>query len=567
MQASGISMLKKRWVTGVLVLAALAFIVKCCYVPDLYCLGYFKVSDDVLSMWWNTLHFKQAVLQGKPWFYSSSILAPEGVSLFSHAYTPVFGLAHLLTDHPVLAINVVVWLNLTSFAFGVYVLSGRWLRVFIHRFLVAVIAVFNGYLLAKGGIHINLVLLGLVPWPIWCILESMDDRGKLNRPVWLIPGAVLLFANWLFDFYAIFYIVLFLFFRIIYLRFLDGWFTGFTLKKGLIAGLLILALHVLSRLLYISGLDKRGGIWEAADIREFFIPGPLGYWWHSERTYTHSPETENFMYAGLALLSVLVLTLISVYRKGNSDRETRFFIFLAAAFFSLMFPVLRLEGKNLFFMPTSLIHYVPVIDNFRAPSRLMEMFLLASVLLVFRNAEIQGWHARRGYAFLLAALLLLFTAEHAVRPKKFIGENALQPFQADMSMLKNRTVLSIPFGVRDGLKIIGTYNTGDFRFMSVPGCKSRSGYISRIPEHVWKRLREDAILIYTLKWQSGATLTTTELEQWQQALTLSDIQVIRIEEGMLTGVAGHRLAEAMVSGLDGWKIFGENGVSYAVRIE
>ena len=509
-----------------------AALIKLFILPDFKALHYFLVPDDVFCMYWNAVHGSNALLHNTDLFFTKSVLAPQGVSLLGHTYAPVFGLLNAVLDDAVLSINVAVYLNLLLFAAGIYALTSLWMQSPLNRLVVSILAVFNGYMLAKSGIHLNLLLLGLVPWTLLAFLKAFDNDAKLKNWGMLCIATGMLLLNVLFDYYAILYTVFFTFLWFVYQRFLSKILPKMKRRHWVWVGLGLLVSHVVSRLLNLKGLDTKGGIWEAPDIRAFLVPGPLGKWFGFEVQYPNSPETENFVYAGISLLMLLLVTVffhVRNYRKA--DGATGLWLFLLLCFFAFTFPVIKIEGRNVWYWPNSLLHYIPGLQHFRSTGRMFELFMLSALVFSFVVLEKQSWRKPAfslGLPLLFAAVLVF---EHYAHPPKDLTKVALMPTEQDQVLLKNRTVLTLPWGIRDGFRMLGSYQVRDMKLIAVPGCKVCSGYISRISEKNLEYYKHADWAQSTLKLQNDSILGEEVALQWAKALNQSEINAIRAELG------------------------------------
>ena len=243
-----------------------AILIKLIVLPDWDAIGYYLIPDDLYSVYWNAEHVKQAIGAGENLYYSHSILAPEGVGLWGHTYTLIIGLFNWLFNDVVMAINAAVYLHLVAFSAGVYHLCSLWLRTPWFRMAVALIVVFNSYVLSKSGIHLNLLLLGWMPWNLGLFLRSFNEHAAVIKPKQLLFSLLLLGVNMAFDYYAIIYTLSFMFLWLIYHRVFKNRTLKGSLKNYVWIIVVLMVFHIISRLLFLTGMDKMGGIWDAPDI-------------------------------------------------------------------------------------------------------------------------------------------------------------------------------------------------------------------------------------------------------------------------------------------------------------
>lgn len=554
---NGIAWLVLSWIVP-------AILIKIYIFPDFQKLGFIQIPDDIFTVYWNAEHVKNALNFHTGLYYTNAILAPDGISLWGHALTLVVGVFNWIIDDAVVSINMVAYLHLVFFSAGVYKLTSFWIKSSLYRLMIALMAVFNGYMLAKSGIHINLILLGLVPWNLYVFLCSFDANAVLKKPLMLLFSILILAVNIAFDYYAIIYTVSFMFLWFVYVRFLSKLLTAMNWKKWMVVFFVFIVTHVISRLLCINGMDKKGGIWSAADFRSFFIPGHFGKWFYSHHVFGNSPISENFVFAGFSLILLLLICCFLLRKYLVCNHPSILWLFMLVVFFCMTFPVIKWDGKNLLYLPTSFTHYFPVLDQFRAPGRMFEMFLIASLVFVFTVIEGVQWKYEWIKIPVMGLFVSVFIFEHALQTKQFLGKESLSPSSADMRYLQGETTLTLPFGVRDGFRMIGDYQSADAKLIRVPHAKVCSGYISRIPQAVWDSLVEKPWVKTTLLLQGDSALPESASADWAAMMHKSEITAVRIA---LTDVPNANVSkgEACLVNRFGWKRYVDDGVTYLVR--
>jgi hypothetical protein len=100
---------------------------------------FFNDPDDAKVYYWNTWHFAHQLKSGGSVFSTEYIFAPEGSSLWMHAYTVWFGVLHLGLNNIALAINLGIAIQLVLAFIGFYFLAKR----VVHR---PYLAVFEAYI-------------------------------------------------------------------------------------------------------------------------------------------------------------------------------------------------------------------------------------------------------------------------------------------------------------------------------------------------------------------------------------------------------------------------------------
>lgn len=498
-------------------------------------IAFYNDRVDLLGTTWSVSHVSNAIREGhNPWF-TNQMLAPDGISLLSHTSVFIIGLFDVFIQNPVSSINLVLFLNFVFLAWGFYKLSSIWINEPWMQLCIAVMSVFTTYYQAKFGIHINLVLQCTVPWSAYYILTSVNLVHVLyvHNKLKLLIGILLAGIGLIFDYYTIVSLAFLLLPTFLWNLGVENVLSRSKRKHGLLAAIALVIFHFISRLLYMAGYDKKGGIWEAADFRQLFIPSSLGKWVHSKAAFPQSPVTENFIYLGWSLLIALILFgLILWYQKRKFHFPNR----ITAIWFGLILslivvlPVIRLDGKNLWYTPSAWLHFIPVLDHFRMPTRIIPLVNFYMALLVVHYllelpSQINKWKLP-----LLLLISFFFVLEHKTRTPQYFSINDFSISKKEKEMIKGKTVLSFPWGIRDGLKEMGSYNPHDYVLMLQPDVKLISAYISRISPQRWQQLQTDSFLILMDKTQKDAKVSWTkkQMDIVKQGLDSRNIDVVRI---------------------------------------
>jgi len=235
---------------------------------------FFSDADDAKIYAWNTWHFTSQLDKGLSPFYTDSFFYPMGSSLWMHAHTIWFGMVNYMVRDIELAINLGIAIQLIAAFLGFYILSKKMVVKPLFAILVAYISVFNTYILAKSGVHYNLVLIGVVPYIMILVMNIFTpqnfilNKNRTNLLVLILLISVAFFM----DYYMVFYGLSFLVIYLCWFFLLHDWFKKWNNKKNLIILGIILVGHFVIRLLRILGVEEKGALWGASDIRLLFTP-------------------------------------------------------------------------------------------------------------------------------------------------------------------------------------------------------------------------------------------------------------------------------------------------------
>ena len=446
---------------------------------------FFSDADDAKIYAWNTWHFTSQLDKGLSPFYTDSFFYPMGSSLWMHAHTIWFGMVNYMVRDIELAINLGIAIQLIAAFLGFYILSKKMVVKPLFAILVAYISVFNTYILAKSGVHYNLVLIGVVPYIMILVMNIFTpqnfilNKNRTNLLVLILLISVAFFM----DYYMVFYGLSFLVIYLCWFFLLHDWFKKWNNKKNLIILGIILVGHFVIRLLRILGVEEKGALWGASDIRLLFTPSNDSLFYNEwSLTGILNNLNDNKVFIGFSILVALIFAVFLFIKRYKNDYLGRFLLFAGILFFLISFPIIRVDGKDLFFNITGIIHFIPFLNNVRAPDRFILMMILMSGLFVFRIFYLftEG-DLRLKYRVLLLFFLLSFYVDHAQKP---MNELKLDQGSDILYQTKNRNVLILPYGIRDGFKMFGEFDVDQVLLQIKYGFKMPSGYLSRVNDEV-----------------------------------------------------------------------------------
>jgi|GEM_PF-791054 len=463
-------------------------------------LFFFSVPDDVRTVSWNTWHFSEQIKSGSNPFATGLLAYPSGSSLLMHAYTPYFGILNLIFNNVALSINIGLGIQMIIMGLGFYYLSKRWLTSPITCFAVAFIAVFNTYYLEKIGVHLNLVLMASVPWLIYLCLASVDyGQAGLNvvSKKKLLLFLALLFAQFLFDYYALFFSLSFLLIHVSYrllwpkIRHIKSWYLG-------LAGLGIIGVgHVIVRLLRINGWDKKGAFWASPDVRSLINPSSNNHFlgnFHVQNLPHTLNDHKMFLGYTLLLLLVVAVGFLGVRKLKNVKVQSQpglGFVALAIVIFLFVcFPVFHVSGKKFLYSFTGIVHFIPFVQNVRASDRFVALLFWLVPLLIFMVFE-----GSKNAKTLIPVLgvLIIFSS---------FSEHKMIKMQKDDTRVEYgleipdhiQSALLLPYGLRDGYQHFGDFDSEQLRLQQHHPIALPSAYLSRLSDTIWSSARSNDFL-------------------------------------------------------------------------
>lgn len=522
---------------------------------------FFNDPDDAKIYYWNTWHFAQKLSNGYNPFYTDLICAPNGTSLWMHAYTSWFGLLHVLIDNVNLSINVGIAIQLVAAYVGFYYFAMRFVKKPYFAASVAYISVFNTYILAKCGVHYNLVLIGVLPFLLLYVYKVFPIVGKkvtvAKRHILSFTGLLILAI--FMDYYVVFYVLAFLLVYLTWFGLLVAWFDTWNWKKTWsIVGLFGVG-HLAMRLLRIGGFAEKGAVWGAADVRLLFTPASNSAYQKNWilQGIPHSIN-DNKLYVGIALGVCFVIAVVFFFKNCRKDNESRFFLFASILFLLVTLPVIRIGEHVIFYNFTSIVHYIPFVNNVRAPDRFILMFFVVASLFIGRVVFLKANYTKRfsKYNAFLVVFVVWFYANHRQDKMKIVSQPSSL---AVLEKYEGQTVLILPFGIRDGYQQFGNFDADQVLLQVQYAFKMPSGYLSRLSDDTWQNYTTSELYKTLVSWQDNKSAQIDLMK----ALKENGIRAVYLPH---TYSLTHRLVEnELVRGLGSPDKIDTSGVVFSIH--
>jgi len=480
-------------------------------------------QGDANQYVWNAYNIQRQLSQGANPFYTPLQLYPEGTGLWLHTYTPVLGVLNGLLRHEILAVNVGLLLSFVLSGWGAARLAGRWLRRPVLCLLVGYVFAFSPYKLAHWPEHYHLLLTATVPFYIGTFLDAFafapGQLPRVRRWPALYACAALLLITLFSDYYTLAGL---LFFTAGYTL----WFMVAELGWGRPwpwLGLLVLAYagHRLSIRLGQHQVPDNAGFWWGGDLAGYLVP-PLGNRWLASpatdalwrsSAFLMPGTVENVTFLGYAL-PALALALagqrlqaaLRCWWTGQPQRALQPmpaaagpFWALTLLFFLLTQPEMKWLGQPLWRPATSLMHYVPLLNNIRCPTRYVLLLTLLLPLATFIGLE-RYWGAKfwRWQRPMLLFLGVVIGLEFQVRRFPLIRSADVPRAYIAAAAMPGATVIPIPFGLLDGYRQVGRSSPAELFYQTRHHKALPGGYISRLPASTFAAFEGDDPVRYAL---------------------------------------------------------------------
>lgn len=522
------------------------------------------VYGEVQAYEWSLEHFYQAFISGhNPFGVTMAMLYPFGIPLgLVDAGNGIFFviLRPFLSTHQAFSALIIIYLFLANI--GMYLIL-RILR-FDRRisFIIGAAFGYMTFLMPRGG-HLNYWCHYLFPWFYLCVITLFTSKKKSAKTITTIGAAIffilILYSNFYYFIILLISIGAFLLYffivrRELFIKKLKLYWMFILFYVALVFTLLIPWLSALYEQFTFDQVPKTvgwgGAIEFSSDLFNYFLPSGYNYVLTKFpilikpialflRLYRPDARAifENFTYPGIIIIASYFILLWIYKRLSNRIKQSiaPFFFVSFVIFILTLGPFLHIFGRWAFPvdggikivipLPYIILHYLPFLNNIRAPGRLAVGFIFFSYIIaayvlsyLLRNASVKT----KNIVFIF--LLIIFFIDHryyvnptgppiTVYPNAIYNEIKKDP--------DNVTVLEIPFTVRDGFTYFADIN--GFQMMigeSVHGKSVLGGYSGRIPDYKKNYYVNNPFLGYIgrvidLGIQSNQSFDKSDMLQWQ----------------------------------------------------
>lgn len=459
---------------------------------------HFADTPQILS---NLYLFESGWEKGSLW-YTHEVFYPVGASTLMHGFTPGMGFLYLISGmEPFSFLNTFTLLCFVLGGLGAFQLAKRFNPGFFPALLVGFVYSFSCFHLAQWQDHYWYIINFTLPWYLLYFPSVFDfhpRHGLFRLNSW--KALIACFALGIFsaslDYYTTFFLIYLSVFYMIWKRFLSRitWSAALWKKVGL-TSLLVLGCSLLIDVLKRAGWNDNHGFYWSGDLAGLFIPQNNRIYGNLFDSLTQGawlqpgPEEKN-LFLGFTLILALVYAKGLYWKKGKDKASENLFL-ISFLLLTLCFPVLKLFGHTLLKLPTALLHYIPFLNNIRVPTRWGILVYLFMSLYLVRVYFIH--HTKKQNGILAVILLLLCIAEYW--PKTYMLFPT-KDYTATAGLIKDQegeVLLTLPFGVRDGYRMIGEQDNQQLYAQTLHQKKLIGGYFSRLSDSVFAFYESDPL--------------------------------------------------------------------------
>jgi hypothetical protein len=252
------------------------------------------------------------------------------------------------------------------------------------------------------------------------------------------------------------------------------------------------------------------------DLLAYLMPNPLNpiFGWLSYGWFESRPNGFNENVASIPW--VALLTILGGIRLAKFRLHKGWVIFTGVFAFLALGPFVSIAGM-LTYIPTpwAVLRYLPIVGAARMPTRMTVLVMLGiSMLLAMTIQEIRKRSRRPWIAPVVVGGLLLF--ELLPAPRVLSSAELPAAYRVVADDPRPIRVLTLPFGLRDGLSSRGNYSAISQFYQTFHEKGLVGGYISRLPANSIERYRGNSTLRVLLRMSERTPLDAEMLDRGLQ---------------------------------------------------
>jgi len=449
-------------------------------------------KNDPFQVIWNMYIFETGLHAGKLWTTQQSFY-PWNTSLIFHEYTPFLDVLSLIIHNKILLLNIVIYGMFISSAVGAFYLSKQFISNRYFAFICGFIFAFSPYKMSRIEEHYPLIQTVIIPCFFLVFIKTFSfESFNIFPRIKSYKNIVLLICLGLFSI-TLDYLVTFQMACIstIYFMFFYGHKLYSSNKRyfWIYLATFFVLMHVLIAWLLHIGTDDKGAFWWSGKWSDYIIPyNSIVYSGLTTKLWNYfeiqSRSIESVMFIGYSFILILILTFIILLKKRIFDLKIQALIFCFLMLFLMVMPVFKLPFSFVFYPPTAILHFLPIIKNLRCPTRFINIIMLVAPIIVFYVLEQLYFNSKYKIAFATLFFILLFI-EYFPKPYAHIDYKSIPKVYYVLKDKPNESVLVYPLGLRDGMKLEGKFDIETMQYQTVYRKKTMGGYISRLEDWMW----------------------------------------------------------------------------------
>lgn len=498
------------------------------------------VSDNIVTeylietSYQNILHFKNP-------FITKSILYPYTTDFSLNdpntAYVlPFFILRPFINSHKSLLIIILFGFFLNNFI--MYLLLRKLKINQCLSILVSLIFGFTPFLSHRVLGHYAYISIYYYPLVFIAVKKLFESNKTTERFVICMLFGFFMAMVLLSNFYYFFTIVLGLLFSAGYWSFTDkkefSKFLSKNIKYMFLSGvstifILIPWIMSVDNLIKTQGLVKTpgfgGSITLSSDLASFITPSEYNPFYNIifnkitsiapifvKYQYFFLNSLERFSYPGIIIallyLTITVLKIFNGFPQKLWQLIKPYFIISSFFYFLMLGPFLKifnrwvvnLDGVSVVFpLPFLLLHYIPGLSTIRASTRFTPAFVFfASIVTAYAiNFLLAKINKKKQIILLVFLFVVFFFDQFYTISQKMVVNVPGKIYQYIKNQNDQKTVLEVPFTIRDGFNYIGfVHGIQPMYGQLIHGKPVIGGYLARLPEEVFNGYKNMKFINY-----------------------------------------------------------------------
>jgi hypothetical protein len=343
--------------------------------------------------------------------------------------------------------------------------------------------------------HINLIQTAYLPFLIILFLNIIEqsDNFKKIKSISLkdiLFFIVLIILNLLSDLVvtvSAFYIIGFY----LAITIMSQLREKFNINRTVISSSILLicySLHKFIEHLLINTTDPKtlNGFFWGANLGSFVIPfksqfynsaylSNLNYQWLGGISLWE----EFAVFIGFGFLLILITsTILLLWNWFKVDSKIKNLLFLSIILLFIILPQFKITNEKLFYSPTAIIHFFPILKDMRCPTRFIYLFMFFISIPMFWILIKKG----RIFNNIIATLVIFTLLFFDFYPEKYVTENQknIPKVYYKLGEKKGESALILPYSIYDGFWDFGTKDKSQLSKIRIHKKKIYGGHLSRI---------------------------------------------------------------------------------------
>jgi hypothetical protein len=247
------------------------------------------------------------------------------------------------------------------------------------------------------------------------------------------------------------------------------------------------------------------------DVLAFFTPNPTHPLWRGfgSSWSAHLPNGVVENIGAIPWVAIAVIAIAVFRRRFCAPRV--WVVFTALAGLLSLGPFIRIAGHTTYApTPWALVRYVPVIGAARMPTRLAILVMLGvAMVFAFALRHLRETGSSWRVPVVIGALLLF---ELLPAPRVLYSARVPEVYRMIAADPRPVRVLTLPFGMRDGMRSLGNYTAASQFYQTVHEKQLVGGYVSRLPRAAREQYRSMPVIGLLMDLSEGQTVLRDRID-------------------------------------------------------